>query len=46
MDDKAGDLRRHAASCRFMARSAVSMRTRTDLFAVAYELDEEPPRSI
>jgi hypothetical protein len=41
MDDKAGNLRRHAASCRFQARSAVSMRTRTVFFTMAYEMDEE-----
>jgi len=41
MDGKARDLRRHAANCRFMARSAVSVRARTDLFAMAMELDDE-----
>ena len=39
MDDKAGDLRRHAAHCRFMARSSVTERTRTILFTMAIELD-------
>ena len=41
MDDKAGDLRRHAAHCRFIARSALSERTRTILFTMAMEFDEQ-----
>ncbi|HEX6409311.1 MAG TPA: hypothetical protein VFZ88_01825 [Sphingomicrobium sp.] len=41
MDDKAGDLRRHAAHCRFMARSALSERMRTILFTMATEFDDQ-----
>ena len=41
MNDKAGDLRRHAAHCRFMARSSFSQRTRTILCTMASEFDEQ-----
>lgn len=41
MDDKAGDLRRHAAHCRFMARSALTGRMRTILSTMASELDDQ-----
>jgi hypothetical protein len=41
MDDKAGDLRRHAAHCRFMARSALTGRTRTILSTMASEFDDQ-----
>ena len=39
MNDEAGDLRRHAAHCRFMARSALTQRARTILSTMASELD-------
>ena len=39
MDDKATDLRRHAAHCRFMARTAVTYHTRTILCTMAVELE-------
>lgn len=41
MDDTAADLRRHAAHCRFIARSAISERTRTILFTMATEFDDQ-----
>src|SRR5215207_9554124 len=39
MDDKAGDLRRHADHCRRLAIGSVSERTRTILRAMATEFD-------
>ena len=39
MDDKTGNLRRHAAHCRFMARGTVTQRTRTILCTMAIELE-------
>jgi hypothetical protein len=39
MDDKAGDLRRHADHCRRLAVGSVSERTRMILRAMATEFD-------
>jgi hypothetical protein len=39
MDDKAGDLRRHADHCRRLAAGSVSERTRIILLAMAAEFD-------
>jgi len=39
MDEKAGDLRRHADHCRRLAVGSVSERTRTILRAMATEFD-------
>ena len=39
MDDKAGDLRRHATHCRFLARSSLSEWRRTILFTMAMEFE-------
>lgn len=51
MDDEPGELRRHAAHCRFMARSSVTQRARTVLCMMAIELDGraavfDAPRSV
>jgi hypothetical protein len=41
MNERSWTLRRHAAHCRFAARSAVNERRRSDLFTIAIKAEDE-----